>query len=98
MEWFILSNMAKGHAMQVNDPIGKDIWEEMAQLITKDSMTEADAVSIDYLHTFEDTMALMRFRDELRRTGGNTSRVTSSSKNRAGFQKGNLEIGTLSAT
>jgi hypothetical protein len=65
VERIILSNMAKNQAIQINAPIGKDIWKNVDRIVIKNNIAENDAVQINYLSTLEDTMALMKLRSKL---------------------------------
>jgi hypothetical protein len=65
MERIVLSNMAKNQAIQINAPIGKDIWRNIDRIVIKNNIAENDAVQINYVNTLEDTMALMTLRSKL---------------------------------
>ncbi|KAF1922177.1 uncharacterized protein M421DRAFT_132562 [Didymella exigua CBS 183.55] len=65
IERIILSNMAKNQAIQINAPLGKDIWKNVDRIVIKNNIAEHDAVQINYNNTLEDTMALMTLRSKL---------------------------------
>jgi hypothetical protein len=65
IERIVLSNMAKDQAIQINAPLGKDIWKDVDRTIIKNNVAEHDAVQVNYINTLEDTMALMKLRSEL---------------------------------
>lgn len=65
-ERIVLSNMAKDQAIQLNGPLGKDIWKDVDRVVIKNNIAEHDAVQINYINTLEDTMALMTLRNELK--------------------------------
>jgi hypothetical protein len=67
-ERVILSNMARNQAIQINAPIGKDIWKTVDKITIKHNTAEDNAVQINYTNTLEDTMALMRLNNEFRIT------------------------------
>jgi hypothetical protein len=58
--------MARDQAIQINAPLGKDIWKNVDRTVIKNNTAENDAVQINYINTLEDTMALMTHRSELK--------------------------------
>ena len=60
-ERIILRNMAKNQAMQINAPVGKDIWKNVDRIVIEDNVAQDEAVQINYTNTLEVTMALLRF-------------------------------------
>jgi hypothetical protein len=66
IERIVLNNMARDQAIQINAPLGKDIWKNVDRTVIKNNTAENDAVQINYINTLEDTMALMTHRSELK--------------------------------
>jgi hypothetical protein len=65
IERIVLSNMAKDQAIQINAPIGKDIWKNIDRIIIKNNIAEDNAIQLNYSNTLEDMMALMTLRSKL---------------------------------
>jgi hypothetical protein len=65
-ERIILYNMARNQALQINAPMGNDIWKTVHRIVIKNNTAEGDAVQINHTNTLEDTMALMRLHTELK--------------------------------
>ena len=65
IERIILRNMAKNQAMQINAPVGKDIWKNVDRIVIEDNVAQDEAVQINYTNTLEVTMALLRFNSEM---------------------------------
>jgi hypothetical protein len=65
-ERIILNNMAKSQAMQINAPMGKDIWKMIDRIVIQNNVAEDGAVQVNYTNTLEDTMALIRLNNEFR--------------------------------
>jgi hypothetical protein len=65
-ERIILNNMAKSQAMQINAPMGRDIWKMIDRIVIQNNVAEDGAVQINYTNTLEDTMALIRLNNEFR--------------------------------
>jgi hypothetical protein len=57
--------MAKNQAIQINAPLGKDIWKSVNRIVIKNNVAEHDAIQINYTNSLEDTMALMTLRSNL---------------------------------
>jgi hypothetical protein len=58
--------MARDQAIQINAPLGKDIWKNVDRTVIKNDIAENDAVQINYINTVEDMMALMTHRSKLK--------------------------------
>jgi hypothetical protein len=65
-ERIILYNMARDQALQINAPMGNDIWKTVHRIVIKNNTAEGDAVQINHTNTLEETMALMRLHTELK--------------------------------
>jgi hypothetical protein len=65
-ERIILNNMSKSQAMQINAPMGRDIWKMIDRIVIQNNVAEDGAVQINYTNTLEDTMALIRLNNEFR--------------------------------
>jgi hypothetical protein len=65
IERIILRNMAKNQAMQINAPVGEDIWKSIDRIVIEDNIAEDEAVQINYPNTLEATMTLLRLKNEM---------------------------------
>jgi hypothetical protein len=63
-ERIILRNMAKNQAMQINAPVGTDIWKIIDRIVIEDNIAEDDAVQINYSNSLEVMMTLLKFNSE----------------------------------
>jgi hypothetical protein len=65
IERIILRNMAKNQAMQINAPVGEDIWKSIDRIVIEDNIAEDEAVQINYPNTLEAMMTLLRLKNEM---------------------------------
>jgi hypothetical protein len=64
-ERIILRNMAKNQAIQINAPVGMDIWKSIYRIVIEDNIVQDEAVQINYSNTLEVTMALLRLNNAM---------------------------------
>jgi hypothetical protein len=76
-ERIIMRNMARNQAMQINAPVGKDMWKNIDRIVIEDNVAQDNAVQMNYSNTLEVMTALMRLNIEL-----NTARQEKSSYKR----------------
>lgn len=65
-ERIILQNMARDQALQINAPIGKDLWKAIDRIVIEHNTAEGEAVQVNYNNTLEDTMALITLNHKLK--------------------------------
>jgi hypothetical protein len=66
IERIVLNNMARDQAIQINAPLGKDIWKNVDRIVIKNNIAENDAVQINYINSLENMMAMMTHRSKLK--------------------------------
>ena len=64
-ERIILRNMAKNQAMQINAPVGTDIWKSIDRIVIEDNIAQDEAVQINYSNSLEVMIALLRLNNEM---------------------------------
>jgi hypothetical protein len=64
-ERIILRNMAKNQALQINAPVGKDIWKNINRIVIEDNVAQDKAVQINYSNTLEVAIALLKLNSEM---------------------------------
>jgi hypothetical protein len=65
-ERIILRNMARDQALQINAPIGKDLWKAIDRIVIEHNTAEGEAVQVNYNNTLEDTIALITLSHKLK--------------------------------
>lgn len=65
-ERIILRNMARDQALQINAPIGKDIWKGIDRIVIKENTASTGAVQINHNNTLEVTLALLKATHDMR--------------------------------
>ncbi|KAH3920273.1 hypothetical protein HBI56_067700 [Parastagonospora nodorum] len=65
-ERIILRNMARDQALQINAPIGKDLWKAIDRIVIEHNTAEGEAVQVNYNNTLEDTIALITLKHKFK--------------------------------
>lgn len=62
-ERIIVGNMCKDQAIQINGPIGADLWKDISRLEVRDNRAEDVSVQVNYITTLDDLNVLWARQD-----------------------------------